>query len=572
MILFVGWKNSDPTVCEETITDHCFPCLSWRVRVLRTTYLDEKKKDFGFFVVVVVRAKEKRVSRSQETMKNLALLLHCFVIAGFPLASVASETAATPLSSTTAELETEAGTCDGSNTCQEEGQYVDLIQPQIDWVRANGGFVNGNVEIRRKTDSNVVDPSRAPYGVFATAAIAKSETIFSIPKQCHISAAIGDDQVADGMHCGTVRSLIREFQLGNASAYAPYVNFLKNLPHGLLPSSWSPSGKKLLVDLLGSMLPPRDPVTWLENEWKQECEGSDDPMADHAAMLVVERDWNGHLVPLLDILNSRRGFWDNTDHNALDIDDDGVDEVVVKASRPISAGEEIFTDFNENTPDLLRDCGIVEPYPQVWDFRRQRISFSLNERRKTPGKLILKWHSPPMENLQQIEAFQKEKNRLAQFASSYLEVPPSDIPEHEWNTIVDYHEAVSLAISLALDESNIGHCSVSDDTCQAHVGRYSELNEEFDDSFHSTDTCDQQKELDHSHYKNLEEIKSPYQKIVFLEDPANKDMCFSLGKFVKSQASCLDLHVSLTCISRSLVVLSIRRDLSDLHEIPPSLP
>jgi hypothetical protein len=61
-------------------------------------------------------------------------------------------------------------------------------------------------------------------------------------------------------------------KLGNASAYAPYVNYLLSQPHGQLPSHWSDAGKQLLYEVIGELgdqiLPPVNPAGSIDNEWK----------------------------------------------------------------------------------------------------------------------------------------------------------------------------------------------------------------------------------------------------------------------------------------------------------------
>lgn len=447
---------------------------------------------------------------------------------------------------------------DGSRTCQEQpkdgtvSESLRLVQPQIEWIREEGGFVNSKVQVQGKTQNTDGAVGGNNLGWFAVQPIPMGELILSIPPDCVIVPALNDRQVANGMFCNTIRSLIREFERGDKSFYAPYVNFLKSLPPGRLPSAWSDHGKELLVTLIGDLLPPDDPVGWLDNEWTHDCRGSSIPLDHHAAMLVVQREWDGILIPLLDMINHRRGYWENARHNALDFD--GQEHIVVTAARNIGAGEEIYTNYHSNTPEILRDTGMVESYPQSWVFRGNKVSFGLD--RTTPradeeekegdlNDVTLVWRKEPLTDIGVIEEFQEERLRLRQFAATYLKAAnsssarPSTIPESEWNVIVAFHRAAVMAVERVLQEVRPLHqdnCAVSsvmeEDDCRPTPGRYSRhtLTVEFDDGFHKTDTCDQEKQLDHSHYTTLEKIQSPYQRIAFLEDPANRDMCFSLGE------------------------------------------
>ena len=427
-------------------------------------------------------------------------------------------------------------TCTGVNgSCVEP--TVDWIQSQIDWVRSKGGFVSSKVEIRLKDPTNALS-----YGMFAKQRIENAEMILSIPTSCTISAAVGDEQMADGMQCGTIRSLTREMKLGSQSVYAPYVNFLNSLPHGQVPSTWSTAGQDLLLELVGDELPPDDITSWIEDEWKRGCKGSSDPTHHQAAMLSVQRDWNGALVPLLELLNTRRGMFLNTKNNVFDDQKYEDDSVVLNASRPIAAGEEINTYYGEMTPNLLRDCGIVELYPQAWEFRHQHASFILNYKHSLPendkievADLLLLWNSAPVTRPDFIDMFAVESARLKAFDKFHLVSRPDAVSAYEWKLIVDYHRALTLAVdSVLADVERRKDCLVSDGTCFPKRNRYSQLDEEFDDGFHDADTCDQPKELNHSHYEVLDTIQSHYQKIRFLRDPANTDMCFQLGRWTSS--------------------------------------
>jgi len=62
-------------------------------------------------------------------------------------------------------------------------EYCEKQHTIFEWVEANGGYVNPNVQITVGSD-----PNWSIRGAFATAPIERSETIFQIPKNlslCH---------------------------------------------------------------------------------------------------------------------------------------------------------------------------------------------------------------------------------------------------------------------------------------------------------------------------------------------------------------------------------------------------
>jgi len=44
--------------------------------------------------------------------------------------------------------------------------------------------------------------------------------------------------------------MYEEFKLGDESKHAPYINYLKHQPRGLLPAEWSDAGRKLLEETI----------------------------------------------------------------------------------------------------------------------------------------------------------------------------------------------------------------------------------------------------------------------------------------------------------------------------------
>lgn len=297
---------------------------------------------------------------------------------------------------------------------------VEHAQRQIEWIRSMEGFVSSKVQIRAiqrrwrdDDDSHHKDQdanANAPLGVFAMKDFQKGELIFSIPRDCLLTAA--DDEEDDNTTnrkkdkkkgndneptwdvCRTARNLAREMRLGNQSFYAPYMEYLLSQPHGQLPSTWSEAGQDVLLRLTGArganvmddddddenndrirvdenppLIPPFGAISWLDDEWRSECQGGNDLLDQQAFLLVIQRGWDDLMIPLYDLLSHRNGPWHNT-ATAQSVHDTTTDAIRVVASRHIRAGEELYGSYTEcsdcggrvntyGTPEILRDYGTL---------------------------------------------------------------------------------------------------------------------------------------------------------------------------------------------------------------------
>eukprot|EP00547_Thalassionema_nitzschioides_P012345 CAMPEP_0194261054 /NCGR_PEP_ID=MMETSP0158-20130606/45824_1 /TAXON_ID=33649 /ORGANISM="Thalassionema nitzschioides, Strain L26-B" /LENGTH=1291 /DNA_ID=CAMNT_0039001161 /DNA_START=88 /DNA_END=3964 /DNA_ORIENTATION=- len=311
-----------------------------------------------------------------------------------------------------------------------------LISDQIDWLRAKGGTFNDKLEIRHADQS---DPT-SRYGMYATGDIPEDELLIEVPRSCLLTA--GDDTGSyGGMWCPTVRNLIKEMRKGDESDFAPYAKYLKVQPHGQLPSAWSDAGKELLLEVLGQNdedpsndLRPAEPIDWIDSDWYQECKGGDDPFEQNAGLMLVQRGWDDIMIPVYDMMSHRNGKWLNTKSNSVH---EKTENVRVSASQDIKAGDEIYTTYNFcedcgnrgtkhfGTPEIFRDYGFVENYPQRWFLGRKGASFELDEEFDedgTPtGAIKLTWLEKKRPKKKTTGYMLKQLERLNNVASYELE-------------------------------------------------------------------------------------------------------------------------------------------------------
>jgi hypothetical protein len=338
----------------------------------------------------------------------------------------------------------------------------------ISWLQESGGFFHPNLEMRRvdRTDSN------SRFGMFAKGPISHEETMLQIPTEMILDSREEEPVVLAAMMCGTVRNLIEQLKLKDDSKYAPYVNYLlETQPPGQIPSAWSDAGKELLMKVLEGdsagedseyiVLPPSYPLTWVD-EWVETCNGSNDPLEIYAALMIIQRSWDDILIPVFDMMSHRNGDWTNTASNGLHKGE----PAEVYASRDIEAGEEIYTTYNHcedcgaryttyGTPEILREYGFVEQVPQSWNFHELDIGFRMDRMYDENGDEledeyeITEWIFGEPDN-DDIGELSLRYAQVVELGETLLKERDENVPDREWNTIVDYVIAMELAIKIAI--------------------------------------------------------------------------------------------------------------------------
>mmetsp|Transcript_15640 Transcript_15640/g.23687 ORF Transcript_15640/g.23687 Transcript_15640/m.23687 type:complete len:376 (+) Transcript_15640:118-1245(+) len=338
-------------------------------------------------------------------------------------------------------------------TAAEKDGALHTVKEMMDWVRSNGGFISEKVDIRRMDPNDKL----SPFGVFATKDIDEKENILHIPKSLYVSplGSLGENETLyyDGV-CQSAHTLMKETKLGDESKYAPYLRYLKIQKQGALPATYSKAGK----DILRQVFPPgHDGVDWIDKHFRESgCILKDDTFAEHAVALVIQRGFDGTLIPIWDMVNHDNGRI-NTDHNPIHSDQG----ISVHASQPIPAGEQLYNTYDDcvdcgavsaywGTPEILRDFGFVEDYPQRWVYMYQDVWFQLDHSNDEYTVIFDEgepeedyWGIPKGEAVQFLLG---ELRRLDELATLVSGTRPKEIPEHEWNTITQFHHATRVAL------------------------------------------------------------------------------------------------------------------------------
>jgi len=337
----------------------------------------------------------------------------------------------------------------------------------VEWVRSKGGYFSEKIAIRGM-DPN--DPS-SPLGVFANGDLEKGEIIVEIPHSCYITLPEEERKSMsyNEQLCNLSHLLLEEMKLGSESEFAPYTEYIMTQQRGQLPATWSKAGKDALraVAFQGS-----DIVDWITDRFGENGENHcvSDKDEEHAMALSVQRGYDSALIPIWDMFNHWNGNI-NTENDSIW---DG-NKLVIRTAWQIEEGEELYAsydscldcqdlDYSWGTQEILRDFGFVEFHPHRWIFEGKSMWFEVWRRDQfdedeeyegiSIGEYLISWeteyHKFPGD--EGITLLKEEVQRLERVAQEELKEQGS-IPDHEWNNIKQFHEAVLLGTKLAIESA-----------------------------------------------------------------------------------------------------------------------
>ena len=169
------------------------------------------------------------------------------------------------------------------NASSLEGET--LINNLVEWLIANGAFINNKVKIKHMDENN----KASPLGLVAIADMDKGEKICQIPPHLIIMP----DEVQTSDDCPTIKAT---YDMLTEKGH-PWAKYLLGQTHRNTPEFWSEKGRFMLKKMTGDMLPPQYIDETME-ELVTECRGDvNNPIYLHAAMLVKSRADYSVLVP-----------------------------------------------------------------------------------------------------------------------------------------------------------------------------------------------------------------------------------------------------------------------------------
>jgi len=290
------------------------------------------------------------------------------------------------------------------------------------------------------------------------------------------------------LNCDAIKEMIHQFELGDESKYAPYINYLKNQPAGRIPSEWSAAGKKLLTKILDqdgeAGLPPYSALDRFEREWMKKCKGTDTPVARAVYFQLTSRDEDSLMVPFYDMHNHSN---DPKQLNTISAKPKSKGKpFTMRATRNILPGEQIIISYNRchgcwfdtkykdcesksygGTDFLFSQFGFVEDYPQFWNIPQYEedgslfdtVRFCLDKNDK--GELFVRrfgdnysYEEDEIPWDDNVEWFKEHLDRLIKLEGTLKKEDGElmkTMPSYEWDMAWTYQKALVTAMTTVIE-------------------------------------------------------------------------------------------------------------------------
>ncbi|CAJ1930997.1 unnamed protein product [Cylindrotheca closterium] len=465
----------------------------------------------------------------------------------------------------------EAGVCTSPDdkSC-EATEAVDaalaLATKVVESLKATkDAIVSDKLEVRR------VDPSdwTSDFYLFATENIEEDELLLQIPPEAYL--LVDSDDYEDGM-CDLKNAFLEQIHKADGKGssastalFADYIAYLKLTLDQILPrmpSLWSAKGKALLDGMLqdpsiddDNTLPPHGATEF----FNLECLDATDPDDILAMATALGRGWDVAITPVYDFIkHDNREEKINVENTSLR--SSGKTGFTVKASDPIAKGEHLYHSFDRcidcgdapevwGTPEIFRDKGFLEDYPQRFHFGgfgiMPIISLDIDqEGTNEDGQPILsaEWifeQFPIYGSYYGGTRFMKEHlERLEGYLTDVLVPAEGSLPDDELEAILDYYDALIRALTLGVQMSEQEYWEPTIDYSQHHeslnasedlfvVPEEHEVVDTIDD-FRRTLYQAESLVYDSDHYTDISSFNSQYQLIDHYFDPETRDVCFNL--------------------------------------------
>eukprot|EP00980_Cylindrotheca_fusiformis_P001784 scaffold406_cov57-Cylindrotheca_fusiformis.AAC.8 len=348
----------------------------------------------------------------------------------------------------------------------------------MEWMESKGGIRHPQIDIRLHDPS---DPKNSYFGVFTNGPIAKDELLLRIPPDIIISVPV--DEKDEGYYdsvCDLAWKLKDEYELGNNSVYAPYINYLKAQPNkAQIPALWSLAGQHLLLQVQGDLtMNSYDSdekgeviVTWLYEWYEKDCmdgskreEEESGNLNPYFLAVTIQRGFDRSLIPVYDMINHHNG--EETINSITRPSIFHEDGFGVYALRDLEAGEEVLFPYYGcpdckdtleywGTPEMLRDFGFVEDYPHRFHFREK---YSIYIDRNADGTFTASCKNDKCPG----KAFAEHQlERLSVLYDTEILASQDFLPRNEYYVIVQYHRALTVAFAALLEISPEGEDTVS---------------------------------------------------------------------------------------------------------------
>jgi hypothetical protein len=445
---------------------------------------------------------------------------------------------------------------------KEEEEDEQVIQALTDWLQHHNGFLHPNLEIRR-TNSNTTTSSlqnrNHNFGIFVQEPIPQDEQLLYISSSTLIMSQ--RTPIHQFNTCHQAKALARERNLHRrgTSDYGPYLDFLERfvVNQVSLPGIYSDGAKDILESVVQiqhftSLVPFRQCFLDHEDDDDDAEENRNDTEYWNENILVaLSRGKDTVLCPVYDIINhSNRPDQINVEPTASVTAGHGF---AVQALRDLQAGDELFYSYYDascmdcgndpyeyGTPDLFRDYGFVEEYPQRWHFHDYSLNFAVHKKEKQQARpeeenqfvYTIEWmfgKLPDDDGLffleQHMENVLELQLDLQRLAASNDPVLLDSVPPHELQMIHQYINALVIAMDVAIKAGTMARGEESDFL----VGEEHLVINHLDDEYHLIYQCmTLVQKFNDDEYDTIEVLQSAYQTIEYQKDPKTDDICFYL--------------------------------------------
>lgn len=329
------------------------------------------------------------------------------------------------------------------------------------WFLQNGGYLSDKILVTGE-------------GVFAKEDISMKELLLEAPPSTLLGAA---EDFEHPLNCQAIQNFLHESRLGEASNYAPLID---SLPPLRLPNLWSDAAQELLEAILGrdeegQDLPPMGATWYLEANY-EDCPGSSESDLPAAAYFYQQ----SVIVPFMNFFNHRNGHYTNVDFSPLLADQ----SIQFRATQDIAQGSELYLSLNQckychdelyGTPELFRDYGFIEDFPQRWTFPGIDLVADIDIMTDRDGNALegleVYWASQGGE-FPSIEALEEYFLELDQMA---IAESGADVPEEEMELIIQYHAALTIALEAVIDNMADDEEYIGPPMENEYTGEYKEL-------------------------------------------------------------------------------------------------
>eukprot|EP00980_Cylindrotheca_fusiformis_P000518 scaffold129_cov79-Cylindrotheca_fusiformis.AAC.2 len=415
----------------------------------------------------------------------------------------------------------------------------------------------------------------------------EGELLMKIPPDAYLKVKRDDDDDSDDddytFHddvCALKELLWNEIQLGKESKFAPYVTYIQSLELHHLPGLWSEMGKQLLEEMLydpdideDNVLPPEGATSfWGADDCLDPTDNDDDDVL--AMAIATSRGWDKFLTPIYDLLRH-----DNENVNTETTSFHGSGGFQVFTTTSIRKNDdELFLSFDRcldcgddpemiGTPEIFRDLGIIENYPQRFHFGGIGLTplFSVDIIKESDDD-----NDDSIENLSAVWIFdqipifgsyfggprflKEHLERLEQYKTTTLaqaaasNVKSGLLPQSELDAILKYHDVLTKAMTLAIQLAEQEYWEPEIDYSYYSLEDFDDDDDDDDNTTSSSKYIlpEETAVVDHlddfrrvlyqaetlvyatEHYEGVQSFKSQYQLIEHYRDPQTGDMCFNL--------------------------------------------